>query len=88
MKDYARNLDELRRIVIPIEILRLNNIGAGDLMSIKVVPEGILLTPAKSSCEICGAKENLTVLNDQALCGECISKFASAEYASVTSSRK
>lgn len=74
MKDFARNLDDLRRIVIPAEICRENGINKGDLLHIKVVPEGILLTPVKTCCAICGRSDHLVAVNSAAICEACIAK--------------
>lgn len=72
MKQFARNLDSLRRLVIPMEICRANNITSGDLLQIEVVPGGILLTPLKACCVICGSTNNLVTVHDTAICRDCI----------------
>ena len=72
MKQFARNIDSLRRLVIPMEICRANGIESGDLLQIEVVPAGILLTPMKACCVICGSKNNLVIVHETAICRDCI----------------
>ena len=78
MKDFARNLDDLRRIVIPAEICRQNGIEKGDLLQIKVVPEGILLVPLKARCAMCGSADNLVMVGSNAICMSCATKAKQA----------
>ncbi|MEA5134628.1 MAG: AbrB/MazE/SpoVT family DNA-binding domain-containing protein [Candidatus Fimivivens sp.] len=72
MKQFARNIDDLGRVVLPKEIRRANNIDTGDLLAIEVVPAGILLTPMKACCVICGSTNNLVTVHDTAICRDCI----------------
>lgn len=71
MKQMARNLDSLGRVVIPAEIRAANGIGPGDLMIITTTAEGILLYPAKDACAICNSNENILKINSIALCSGC-----------------
>ncbi|KAF5039116.1 hypothetical protein DSECCO2_547280 [anaerobic digester metagenome] len=72
MKPFARNIDDLGRIVLPKEIRRANNINTGDLFAIEVVSAGILLTSMKACCVICGSTDNLVTVHDTAICGNCV----------------
>jgi len=78
MKDYARNVDELGRIVIPKEIRRANNIDVGDLLAVRVIPDGILLTPAKAKCAICGSVEDLITADNITICRLCGARLKEA----------
>jgi transcriptional pleiotropic regulator of transition state genes len=78
MKEYARNMDGLGRIVIPMEIRKINNINEGDLLGIKVLSEGILLFKINKVCAICGSTNNLIMVKGRAQCRECISEFYAA----------
>lgn len=72
MKQFARNIDPLGRVVLPKEIRTANNIDTGDLLAIEVVSAGILLTPMKACCVICGSTDNLVTVHDTAICGNCV----------------
>ncbi len=72
MKPFARNIDDLGRIVLPKEIRKANNLDTGDLLAIEVVSAGILLTPMKACCVICGSTNNLVTVHDTAICRDCI----------------
>ena len=59
-----RRLDELGRIVIPIEIRNQFNITERDSLE-------IILQKPKESCIICGNTENLRKLKNKWICEEC-----------------
>ena len=76
MKGMTRRIDELGRVVLPKEICRNLRLETGDQIEIEVVPAGILLSPVKSSCGICGSTENLLVLDGAAICESCARRLA------------
>jgi len=71
VKQFARNLDNLGRIVLPKEICKANGIDPGDLLEITVISDGILLTPRKAYCSVCGAGGNLLQVGESAICADC-----------------
>ena len=73
MKEFARNLDQQGRLVIPAEIRQRNNLGPGTLMEISQTSDGILLSPAFNSCAICGSRDDLL---DGTVCRGCAEKVA------------
>lgn len=78
MKDFYRNVDQLGRIVLPKEIRTVNSINEGDALSVRVTKEGILLTPSKSVCALCGSRKKLVSRGGDTLCRDCITVFMQA----------
>jgi len=76
----VRRVDELGRIVIPIELRRTLNIADGDPIEIFVDGERIILRKyhPDGSCSLCGAVENVTTVNGVLLCKPCIIRIADA----------
>lgn len=68
----VRKVDELGRVVIPIELRRTLMIGEKDPLEIFVEGDTILLRVYKPLCYICGNAEELTMFRDKKICSECI----------------
>ncbi|MHC1696425.1 MAG: AbrB/MazE/SpoVT family DNA-binding domain-containing protein [Eubacteriales bacterium] len=65
MKDMVRNIDQLGRIVLPVELRKQNGLEEGDGLIITVTPDGILLTPLKKHCALCGGTEGVKEMQRQ-----------------------
>lgn len=71
-----RNLDELGRIVIPMEIRKKFNISIGDGMQIYVDNNNtIILKKYERNCIFCNSTKNLKVFNDKLICKKCLDKL-------------
>ncbi|MEA4831896.1 MAG: AbrB/MazE/SpoVT family DNA-binding domain-containing protein [Oscillospiraceae bacterium] len=75
MKEFARNIDPLGRIVIPKELREQNGIEEGDALYIKATTEGITLVPLKSHCVICGTAKDLVTVDNISVCRKCGGKI-------------
>jgi AbrB family transcriptional regulator, transcriptional pleiotropic regulator of transition state genes len=71
----VRKMDDLGRIVIPIELRRSMNIHIGDPIEIFTDDGLIVLSPCKQLCICCGATDHLKEVNEVRLCTDCIKKF-------------
>lgn len=78
MKQFARNVDQLGRVVLPVEIRRINHIKEGDLLFVNATEAGILLTPAKVACAICGSGEDVLTVDGIKLCRNCAERIRRA----------
>lgn len=67
----TRKIDELGRIVLPIEIRRTLEANPGDLLEIYVERDTIILKKQENACTFCGAKKDLTEYRGRYLCGTC-----------------
>lgn len=68
----VRKVDELGRIVLPIELRRTLDIALRDPLEIYVEGESIVLKKYNPSCIFCGAKEDIFVYQGKNVCGACI----------------
>jgi AbrB family transcriptional regulator, transcriptional pleiotropic regulator of transition state genes len=67
----VRRVDELGRIVIPVEIRKRFGIGDRDALEISVQGDAIVLSRPHDECVFCGSERNLRQFRDRALCGDC-----------------
>ena len=70
-----RKVDELGRVVIPIEIRNQFNIAEKDPIEIYVDGSSIVLKKYEPNCIFCGNTENLISYNDKLICEECSEKI-------------
>ena len=68
----VRKVDELGRIVIPIELRRNLDIEEKDPLEIYVNEDTIVLKKHESTCIFCGAVKNVTTYKDKNVCSNCI----------------
>ncbi len=67
----VRKIDELGRIVIPIELRRSMDIVPTDPLEILVGNESIILRKYVPTCIFCGNSENVFIFNNQCVCRQC-----------------
>ena len=75
----VRKIDELGRVVIPMEIRHSLNIHEKDSLSISVNAGSIILTKKEDACVFCGKKEKLTMFENKFICENCKEKISSIE---------
>ncbi len=68
----VRKVDELGRIVLPIELRRTLNIAEKDALEIYVDGESILLKKYEPACIFCGNAKDVQVYKGKNICAECI----------------
>lgn len=66
-----RRVDELGRVVIPIEIRNQFNIVEKDPIEIYVDGSSIVLKKYEPNCVFCGSTENLVEYKDKLVCDKC-----------------
>lgn len=71
----TRKIDELGRIVLPIELRRGLDIGEKDALEIYVEDEKIILKKYKQSCAFCGNDENIIEFKSKYVCADCIAQL-------------
>ncbi|MCI8548397.1 MAG: AbrB/MazE/SpoVT family DNA-binding domain-containing protein [Bacilli bacterium] len=67
----ARRVDELGRIVIPIEIRNQFNIAEKDTIEIYVHGDSIILKKIEPTCIFCNSKESLVKFKEKLICKKC-----------------
>ena len=71
----VRNIDELGRIVIPMEIRKGMGISSSDPIEIFVENENIILRKHRDFCCICGKGDTDKELNGKKFCQTCLDEL-------------
>jgi transcriptional pleiotropic regulator of transition state genes len=71
----VRKVDELGRIVLPIELRRTLNINIKDPVEIFVDKNMIVLKKHEESCVFCGSTADITKVNGKNVCRACIEEL-------------
>jgi transcriptional pleiotropic regulator of transition state genes len=74
----VRHIDELGRIVIPIEIRKRLALGEKDPVEISLRGETIMLAKAHTVCLFCGRDDELEEHRGRSVCRVCIGELARA----------
>ena len=74
-----RRMDELGRVVIPIEIRNQFNIVEKDPIEIYVDKNSIVLRKFEENCIFCGNTKDLLDYNGKLICKNCCSKIGHLE---------
>ena len=69
-------MDELGRIVIPIEIRKRLGLGEKDPLEISVEEDVILLSRPHASCVFCGDGNALREHRGRAVCATCVADLS------------
>lgn len=72
-----RRIDDLGRIVLPMNVRKSLNIENRDLLEIFVENDKILLQKHETSCVLCGNKKDLTVFKGKHVCRDCRAEIPS-----------
>lgn len=69
---YLRRVDELGRIVLPIELRRALEIEERDLMNISMEGDALLVRKHRPYCLFCGADADLLTYRHKSVCRTCL----------------
>ena len=72
----VRKVDELGRIVIPIELRNKLGIAEKDPLEIYVEGNSIILNKFEITCVFCGSTKKLVEYTDKLVCTKCIKKLS------------
>lgn len=67
----VRKVDELGRIVLPIELRRTLGINEKDSLEVFVDSNQIILKKYEPACIFCGSADKITVFKGKNICHEC-----------------
>ena len=70
-----RKVDELGRIVLPIELRRVLDIAERDELEIYMENDRIILQKYEPACIFCGSSRNLIKYSEKNVCRECVNKM-------------
>ena len=75
----VRKVDELGRIVLPIELRRTLDIAERDELEIYLDDDKVILKKYEPSCIFCGSSCGLVTYHGRNVCMECIENMSQTE---------
>lgn len=74
----VRKVDELGRIVLPIEARKRLGLDAKDPVEIFVEKDRIILKKYEPACIFCGDANNVVVYKEKRICKNCLAELKSS----------
>ena len=71
----VRKIDELGRVVLPIELRRTYDLAVKDAIEIYTEDDKIILKKFQKSCIFCGETEDLIDYKGKTLCSKCLEEL-------------
>lgn len=71
----VRKVDELGRIVLPIEMRRTLDIAEKDALEIYVEGSSVILKKYKPSCIFCDTTKDIVVFKGKNICPKCLKEL-------------
>jgi transcriptional pleiotropic regulator of transition state genes len=71
----VRRVDELGRIVIPVEIRKRFGIRERDPLEISVQGDSVVLTRPIDRCVFCSSGDGLTEFRERSICSSCLASL-------------
>lgn len=78
-RGIIRNLDQLGRIVIPIETRRVLGIEPGSPVEIRQEGDKIIVSRSCEQCVLCGSEKALRDYRDKKICARCLKELREKE---------
>ncbi|MCM0758069.1 AbrB/MazE/SpoVT family DNA-binding domain-containing protein [Sporomusa sphaeroides DSM 2875] len=72
----TRKVDELGRVVLPIELRRTLDIAEKDALEIFVDGDRIILRKYEPACIFCGQADSVANFKGKNICSECVGKMS------------
>ena len=72
----VRKIDEVGRIVLPIEIRKTLNMDTRDAVEIFVESDQIVLRKYEPSCIFCGNADNVKMFKGKLVCASCAKQLS------------
>lgn len=72
----VRKVDELGRVVIPVELRRTLNIDIKDPLEIYVDGDQVILKKYEPTCIFCGEGKDIKSFDGKNICPSCIEKIS------------
>lgn len=71
----VRKLDELGRIVLPVELRKVMDLSVRDKVEISMEDDRIILKKYHPACVFCGEAENVISFHGKLLCSKCLEEL-------------
>ena len=76
----VRKMDDLGRIVLPIEIRKVMDINEKDAVEIFTEGDKIILRTYQPACIFCGDASDVVVFGEKKICRNCIRKIQDSQF--------
>jgi AbrB family transcriptional regulator, transcriptional pleiotropic regulator of transition state genes len=73
-----RKVDDLGRIVVPVEYRRRLGIGEGDELEVSLEDDRIVLARAAAACTFCQGRSSLRAFHGRQVCADCIEELTAS----------
>ena len=77
----ARKVDQLGRVVIPVEMRKALSIDVGDLVMMSAESDRITLEKVEQRCVFCGSTDQLRDFTRKVVCAACVERLIAIETA-------
>lgn len=67
----VRRIDELGRVVLPVELRRTLGLDVRDPVEVFVEEDAIILRKYQPNCIFCGSSKTVTKFRGKAICADC-----------------
>lgn len=75
----VRRIDELGRVVLPIELRRSMDIDVKDQLEIYTEEDKIILRKHEPNCCFCGKSKDVVPFRDKLICKKCLEELKGIE---------
>ena len=75
MEMTTRKIDEMGRVVLPIEMRKALALAERDSVTLSLQDNAILLRPVQTVCYLCGSDENIEEKLGHSFCAKCLSEL-------------
>ncbi len=72
---YVRRLDDLGRVVIPIELRRVMHLEERDALAVYVDSDCVVLKKYAPTCVFCGEARDVALFHDKYICPNCLEEL-------------
>lgn len=72
----VRRIDELGRVVLPVELRRSMELEVRDSVEIYVEGDSIVLKKHSDSCVFCGGSKTLSPFHNKSICAQCLQEVS------------
>ncbi len=76
----VRKIDELGRIVLPVELRKTLGINAGDQLEIFVDGDIVMLSKYEPQCVFCGKSGGVEKFHEKTICKDCIKRITDKDF--------
>ena len=76
LNGIARKVDELGRVVLPVEMRRAAGIAAGDAVDISLSDGSIVMRKVEAGCTFCDGADTLREFRGRQVCSSCAAELS------------